>query len=54
MFIGIIIGLIVGAGVMFFVYRHNAKSFAEKEAALKAQVEDIKAKAEAVKSAVKG
>jgi gas vesicle protein len=52
--IGFLIGVVVGAGVMFFVCRNNSKKFAEKEAELKAQVEEIKAKAQAVKDAVKG
>ena len=52
--IGFLIGVVVGAGVMFFVCRKNAKGFAEREANLKAQVEEIKAKAQAVKDTVKG
>ena len=52
--IAFLIGAAVGGGVMFFVCRKNAKGFAEREANLKAQVEEIKAKAQAVKETVKG
>lgn len=52
--ISFLIGAVVGGGVMFFVYRNNSKKFAEKEAELTAQVEEIKAKAQAVKDTVKG
>lgn len=52
--IAFLIGVVVGGGVMFFVYRKNAKGFAEKEANLRAQVEEIKTKAQAVKDTVKG
>jgi hypothetical protein len=52
--IAFLIGVVVGGGVMFFVYRNNNKKFAEKEAELTAQVEEIKAKAQAAKDAVKG
>jgi len=52
--ISFLIGAVVGGGVMFFVYRNNSKKFAEKEAELAAQVEEIKAKAQAVKDTVKG
>ena len=37
-------GLIIGAGIMFFVYRNNAKGFAEKEASLNAEIEGLKKK----------
>jgi len=52
--IGFLIGVVIGGGVMFFVYRNNAKGLAEKEAELTAQVEEIKAKAQAVEDTVKG
>lgn len=52
--ISFLIGVVVGGGVMFFVYRNNAKGLAEKEANLRAQVEEIKAKTQAAKDAVKG
>ena len=52
--ISFLIGVVVGGGVMLFVYRKNSKKFAEKEAELTAQVEEIKAKAQAVKDTVKG
>lgn len=52
--ISFLIGVVVGSGVMFFVYRNNGKKFAEKEAELTAQVAGLKDKAQAVKDAVKG
>lgn len=52
--ISFLVGVVVGAGVMFFVYRNNSKKFAEKEDTLKAELASVKAKAQAVKDAVKG
>lgn len=52
--ISFLIGVMVGGVVMFFVYRNNSKKFSEKEAALKAELASVKAKAQAVKDAVKG
>jgi len=52
--ISFIIGAVVGGVVMYFVYRNNSKRFAEKEAALRAELASVKAKAQAVKDAVKG
>ena len=52
--ISFIIGAIIGGGVMFFVCRNNAKGFAEKEAALRDEIDGLKAKANAVKDVVKG
>jgi len=52
--ISFIIGAVVGGGVMFFVYRNNSRKLAEKETALRAELALVKAKAQAVKDAVKG
>jgi len=52
--ISFLIGAVVGGGVMFFVYRNNSKKFSEKEDALRAELASVKAKAQAVKDAVKG
>lgn len=52
--ISFLIGVMVGGVVMYFVYRNNSKKFSEKEDALKAELASVKAKAEAVKDAVKG
>lgn len=41
---GIVIGLIVGAGVMFFIYRNNTKGFNEREEALKNEIDSLKKK----------
>ncbi len=52
--IAFMVGAIIGAGVMFFVCRKNAKTFAEKEAELKAELATVKAKAGKIKDIVKG
>jgi preprotein translocase subunit YajC len=52
--ISFLIGVVVGGVVMFFICRNNSKKFAEKEAALKAELAAVKAKAGEIKDIVKG